>query len=139
MTASRGTAIPATGSGVSPAAPTGSTIPHIFNFLKEGEFDEATRLYWQLHPARKANAAANASTIHAHFLNRMVWSYQGWLQGYNGGPLRQPTMKIDEPQMNLLRRGLEQAGLKPTESPNDAFFVGRNPSESAPARPSRAA
>ena len=77
--------------------------------------------------------------MHAHFLNRMVWGYQGWLQGYNGGPLRQPTMKIDDAQMSTLRRGLENAGLTPTDSSNDAFFVGRHPADSITARSSRAA
>jgi 4-hydroxy-tetrahydrodipicolinate synthase len=117
----------------------GSMIPNIFNLLQQGKFDEATKLYWQIAPARKANQLANAATQSAHFLNRMVWNFQGWLQGFNGGPLRQPTMKIHESQMNTLRQGLEKAGLKPTASPNRDYFVGRNPVDTMPARKSRAA
>jgi hypothetical protein len=30
-------------------------------------------------------------------------------------------------QMNLLRKGLADSGLNPTEDPNRDFFVGRNP------------
>jgi 4-hydroxy-tetrahydrodipicolinate synthase len=36
-------------------------------------------------------------------------------------------MRIHEPQMNTLRQGLIKSGLKPTELPNEEFFVGRNP------------
>ena len=31
--------------------------------------------------------------------------------------------------MNALRNGLNAAGLSPTDEPNSAFFVGRNPTE----------
>ena len=37
-------------------------IPRIFELLQKGEFDEATRLYWQTQPARKANQATPAPT-----------------------------------------------------------------------------
>ena len=80
----------------------------------------------------------NAASSGGHFLNRMVWAYEGWLQGYNGGPLRQPTMKIHSQQMTTLRTGLTRSGLKPTDSPDKDFFVGRNPVEAVAPR-SRAA
>ncbi len=105
----------------------GPMIPRIFNLLESGDFDEATRLYWQLTPARKARAAANSYSGQAMLLNRMVWKYEGWLQGFNGGPLRQPTMKINEAVMDSLRAGLVKAGLTPTDLPNRDFFIGRNP------------
>lgn len=44
---------------------------------------------------------------------RQAWKFQGWLQGYNGGPLRQPTQRIHDPQMFALRKGLLDAGLDP--------------------------
>jgi len=106
----------------------GSMIPHIFNLLQKKDYDEATRLFWQTQPARKANIVANAPSIAANmFINRMIWKYQAWLQGFNGGPLRQPTNKISEAVMNALRAGLAKSGLAPTESHNHEFFVGRNP------------
>jgi 4-hydroxy-tetrahydrodipicolinate synthase len=49
------------------------------------------------------------------------------LQGFNGGPLRQPTMKIRDVHMRQLREALKRSGLKPTEDPDKEFFVGRNP------------
>ncbi len=38
----------------------GPMIPHIFKLLQKGDFDEATRLYWQINPARKANMVTSA-------------------------------------------------------------------------------
>lgn len=122
--------VPIQFSGTSNTHYFGPTIPTIFNHLQKGNFDEATRLYWQIDPARKANAAVNGASHGANFLNRMVWNYQGWLQGFNGGPLRQPTMKINQGQMNTLRQGLVKANLKPTEDPDRDYFIGRNPVDS---------
>ncbi len=119
--------VPMQFSGTSNTEYYGAMIPRIFRLLQDKEFDEATRLYWQLHPARKANAAANAYIAQTLFLHRMLWKFQGWLNGFNGGPMRRPTMRLNDAQMNLLRQGLVKSGLKPTDDPNGAFFVGRNP------------
>jgi 4-hydroxy-tetrahydrodipicolinate synthase len=119
--------VPMQFSGTSNTEYYGPMIPRIFNLLREQKFDEATRLYWQLHPARKANAAANAYVPQTLFLHRMLWKFQGWLNGFNGGPLRRPTMRLNDAHMNALRQGLVRSGLEPTEDPNGAFFVGRNP------------
>ena len=77
--------------------------------------------------AREANQQVGAITTSTLFINRMQWKFQGWLQGMNGGPLRQPTMKISDRAMAPLRRGLTDARLNPTQEPNRAFFIGRNP------------
>lgn len=114
----------------------GPTIPRIFKLLQEGNFDEATRLYWQTNPARKANAAANAYMAQTNFLHRMLWKYQGWLNGFNGGPLRRPTMRLNDTTMKMLRNGLIKSGINVTESHDREFFIGRNPVATAqePAR-----
>ena len=78
-------------------------------------------------PARKARAAANSYSAQTQFLNRMLWKYEGWLNGFNGGPVRQPTMRINESTMNNLRQALVKSGITPTDSPNSDFFVGRHP------------
>ncbi|MEQ8492695.1 MAG: dihydrodipicolinate synthase family protein, partial [Gammaproteobacteria bacterium] len=63
----------------------------------------------------------------SNFLHRMLWKYQGWLQGFNGGPLRAPTMRLVDRQMKALRQGLVAAGFD-IDAPDDAeFFRGRNP------------
>lgn len=105
----------------------GPMIPRVFRQLEAREYDTATELFWQMHPARKAKAAASAQMHGGAFINRQGWKYQAWLQGYNGGPLRQPTQRIHDAQMNLLRKGLENSGLNPTRDPDRDFFVGRNP------------
>lgn len=104
----------------------GPVIPQVMNLLRNGDYDKATEIYWQLHPARKAKASLSAVLNGGHFINRQAWKFQGWLQGYNGGPLRQPTQRIHDAQMTTLRRGLIDAGLKPSMDPFREFFVGRN-------------
>ena len=61
----------------------------------------------------------------------MQWKYQGWLNGFNGGPMRQPTMRLNDASMTMLRQGLAKSGIKPTELHDRAFYVGRHPVESA--------
>lgn len=106
----------------------GPMIPHVMQLLRDRKYDEATQIYWQLHPARKAKAALVPALHGGAFLNRQAWKFQGWLQGYNGGPLRQPTQRIHDGQMVALRKGLIDAGLEPSMDPFREFFIGRNPS-----------
>jgi 4-hydroxy-tetrahydrodipicolinate synthase len=61
------------------------------------------------------------------FINRQFWKFQGWLQGYNGGPLRQPTQRIHDAQMKALRQALVDSRLEPSFAPFREFFIGRNP------------
>lgn len=105
----------------------GPMVPRIFNLIQDGQFDEAMQLYWQIHPARMANAAAMTSVRGANFIHRMMWKYQAWLHGYNGGPLRLPTMRVVHSQRTAIRNSLIQSGLEITEDPDEQFFIGRNP------------
>lgn len=112
-------------SGTNYSAYYGPWLPRVHALLQEGRFDEATEMWYGLEPARKAWASVPIGG--GGLLNRMLWKYQNWLQGYNGGPLRHPTARIYAKDMAVLRRGLEQAGLPVTSDPDEAFFVGRNP------------
>ncbi len=105
----------------------GPTIPEAMRLLREERFDEVTELYWRMHPARKAKAAVAQVLNGGFFIDRQAWKFQGWLRGYNGGPLRTPTQRIHEPQMNQLRKGLLDSGFEPSMDPFRDFFVGRNP------------
>jgi 4-hydroxy-tetrahydrodipicolinate synthase len=105
----------------------GPMVPRIFALIQEGRFDQAMELYWQIHPARLTNMNTMAMIAGSNFIHRMIWKYQGWLNGFNGGPLRQPTMRLVDRQMKALRQGLVSAGLEVTVDPDKAFFVGRNP------------
>ena len=104
----------------------GPIIPRIFALIQEGKREEAMALYWQIHPGRMANIAAN-SISGTNFIHRMVWKFQGWLSGFNGGPLRQPTMRLVDGQMKALRQGLQNSGLTVYDAPLSEFFIGRNP------------
>jgi 4-hydroxy-tetrahydrodipicolinate synthase len=105
----------------------GSAIPSIFKLIREGKTNEAMDEYWKLAPARQATTQAMAVLAGSNFLHRMLWKYQGWLQGFNGGPLRAPTMRLVDRQMKPLRQGLLSSGFD-IEALDDAeFFVGRNP------------
>lgn len=105
----------------------GPTIPHAMTLLREGRFDEVTELYWRMHPARKAKAAVAQQLNGGFFIDRQAWKFQGWLRGYNGGPLRLPTQRIHDPQMAMLRKGLIDSGFEPATDPFADFFIGRNP------------
>jgi len=106
----------------------GPMIPRMLKMVQDGKYDEMMELYWQIHPARMAAmAVANSYRGGAGIIHRMVWKYQAWLQGFNGGPLRPPTMKIMDHHMKQLREALRKCGLNPTEDPDSEFFVGRNP------------
>jgi 4-hydroxy-tetrahydrodipicolinate synthase len=105
----------------------GPMIPRVMKHLRAGEFDGATEIFYQLEPGRKAKGGIAPVSHGLGLINRTVWKYQAWLQGYSGGSLRHPTMRIQEPQMNALRRGLADSGLNPTKDPNSEFFVGRFP------------
>ncbi|HEY7066552.1 MAG TPA: dihydrodipicolinate synthase family protein [Chloroflexota bacterium] len=108
----------------------GGEVPRYFNLLQQGRFDEAMEIYWRLHPARQANAQVAGGYIGGTGLvHRMVWKYQYWLSGFNGGPIRQPAPRINENQMRALRQGLVRSGITPTPDDDAEFFTGRHPLE----------
>jgi 4-hydroxy-tetrahydrodipicolinate synthase len=106
----------------------GDSVPRMFELATSGDMDGAMEIYWQIQPARAANAAVGQITQTTGFINRMQWKFQGWLNGMNGGPLRQPTMKIPDRTMATLRKGLLDSGLPCEQALNPEFFVGRHPS-----------
>jgi 4-hydroxy-tetrahydrodipicolinate synthase len=105
----------------------GNMIPKVFAMLQRREFDAATDIYWQINPGRKANYAAAAMWGQTGLISRFQWKYQAWLSGYSGGPLRQPTMRVGDDLMRMLRQGLIKSGLPVTTSHDREFFVGRFP------------
>lgn len=81
----------------------GNAVLRMFDLVSNGKFNEMMEVYWQIHPARSAYRAVSAAyTAGAGIIHRMVWKYQAWLNGFNGGPLRQPTMKIRDVHMRQL-------------------------------------
>ncbi len=120
--------VPMQFSGTSNTGYFGDVVPKMFNFARDGKFDEAMKLYWQIHPARMAQKnAGNSYMPGTSVINRADWKYQNWLAGFNGGPLRQPTMKIVDRNMRILRDGLKKSSLMVTDDPDSEYFVSRNP------------
>lgn len=107
----------------------GGEVPRYFGLLQEGRFDDAMEIYWRLHPARQANARAMGEFAATGLINRMLWKYQYWLSGFNGGPVRQPHLRLYDRQMAMLRKGAADAGLEIAEGTDDDFFAGRHPME----------
>jgi 4-hydroxy-tetrahydrodipicolinate synthase len=102
--------------------------PRAFELARTGQWEQAMELYWQVHPARIANgAAAQTYAGGTGVLNRSMWKYQDWLAGFNGGPLRAPTMRVPDRLMQSLRAGLHRSGLPVTDDPDRDFLVGRHP------------
>ena len=47
--------------------------------------------------------------------------------GFNGGPIRQPHMRISAAQMATLRAAAVKSGLDVTTDDDVLFYTGRNP------------
>jgi 4-hydroxy-tetrahydrodipicolinate synthase len=103
----------------------GPWLPQVHRLLREGKVAEATEQWYRIEPSRKAMGATPVAS--AGLINRLLWKYQAWLQGYNGGPIPHPTPRLYQKDMTTLRRGLEASGFEVTSDPDEAFFVGRNP------------
>ena len=99
----------------------------IFAMIRDGRRDEGDGRLLEAVPGPAGLRRSDGRVAGSNFLHRMLWKYQGWLQGFNGGPLRAPTMRLVDRQMKALRQGLVAAGFD-VDAPDDAeFFRGRNP------------
>ena len=107
----------------------GPIVPRMFRLLSDrATWDGGMELYWQVAPARRAHAAICTPLVaNSGLIPRMHWKYQGWLNGYNGGPIRQPHMRVSAGQMATLRAAAVSSGLEVTGDPDELFYVGRNP------------
>jgi dihydrodipicolinate synthase/N-acetylneuraminate lyase len=104
----------------------GDRVPRWFALLHEGRWDEGMELYWSYQPAREAKGAWTQTWAGANLIHRVGWKYLGWLQGYNGGLLRMPQMRLHPSQMRALRAGVEASGFE-VPSDDSGFVEGRNP------------
>jgi 4-hydroxy-tetrahydrodipicolinate synthase len=106
----------------------GGEVPRYFALLQQERWDEAMDIYWRIHPARAAQAAAAQEYMAgAGIVHRQMWKYQYWLNGFNGGPVRQPHMRINDRHMRMLRQGLLASGIDPAPGEDADYFAGRNP------------
>ncbi len=63
----------------------------------------------------------------ANLVHRYLWKFQAWLNGYNGGPIRQPAMKLSESQMGTVGRGVAQSGHRPGRRALRRVLLGPQP------------
>jgi 4-hydroxy-tetrahydrodipicolinate synthase len=104
----------------------GSYVPRLLEMLQAGKREEAMDEYWRIQPARQARSATMSSGG-ANLVHRYLWKFQAWLNGYNGGPIRQPAMKLSDSQMRTSADGLRKAAIAPAGESFAEFYVGRNP------------
>lgn len=107
----------------------GDIVPRYFQMLHEGRQAEAMELYWQIQPVRLARKADMDSYAGANIIHRFSWKYQAWLNGFNGGPLRLPVMRLRNGAVRRLYDAAVRSGLIAAGTPGDlaAFYRGRNP------------
>jgi dihydrodipicolinate synthase/N-acetylneuraminate lyase len=104
----------------------GSYVPHLLDLLNAGDAQKAMEEYWRIEPARNARSVTMSSGG-SNLVHRYLWKFGAWLNGYNGGPIRQPAMKLSESQMKTSAEGLRKAGIASADEPFAEFFAGRNP------------
>lgn len=103
-------------------------VPRYFGLLQSGRYEDAMSIYWKVHPLRQADAEVMMEAMRGtNLVHRLVWKYQGWLHGFNGGPIRGPHHRISDRQMRTLREAAVASGLPITSDPDAEFLVGRNP------------
>jgi dihydrodipicolinate synthase/N-acetylneuraminate lyase len=102
----------------------GDRVPQLMAALNSGDKAKADEIFWSYHPAREAKGAFHAGFHAANLIHRNGWKYLGWLQGFNGGLLRMPQMRLLPGQMKALRAGLAASGF---DLPADdaEFYAGR--------------
>lgn len=105
----------------------GERVPQYFKMLRNNQYEKAMEVYWSLQPVRATRVAVQGSFAGANFIHRYLWKYQAWLHGYNGGPMRQPVMKLTDAQMKMVREGLVRGGFKLLDEGPAEFYRGRNP------------
>ena len=104
----------------------GDRVPRMLKLLHEGKWDEGMQVYWSYQPMRDAKGAFHATFGGANLIHRPGWKYMSWLNGYNGGMLRMPQMRLNPNQMRQLRQGLQASGFKDLPPDDDGFYLGRN-------------
>jgi 4-hydroxy-tetrahydrodipicolinate synthase len=107
----------------------GDSVPRMLELLSDpSTWDDGMEIYWRMTPVRRTQSAISSATVAlTSLVPRLVWKYQGWLLGFNGGPLRQPQQRINSAQMGQFRAAAVAAGLEVTKDDDARFFVGRNP------------
>jgi dihydrodipicolinate synthase/N-acetylneuraminate lyase len=103
----------------------GDRVPRMMAALNDGRHADAMGIFWSYTAGREAKGAFHATFGGANLIHRVGWKYLGWLQGFNGGLLRMPQMRIVPGQMAGLRAGLAKSGFD-LPADDGAFYRGRH-------------
>ncbi len=101
--------------------------PYVVDYhraVMAGDADRARSLYWQLS---RGNAIVMGSIARGGDAGMYHWpfgKYIGWSVGGNGGPMREPAMRLMTPMTMSRKAQLRAIGIEPRE-PDDEFRVGR--------------
>lgn len=104
----------------------GDRVPRVLRALQEDRWDEAMETFWSYQAGREAKGAFHGTFAGANLIHRVGWKYLGWLQGFNGGLLRMPQMRLLPGQMKALRAGLAASGFDGMPDSDDDFYAGRH-------------
>lgn len=104
----------------------GDRVPTFFRQLHDGEWDKGMGTFYSFQAAREAKGAWSATWGGANLIHRNGWKYLGWLQGFSGGLLRMPQMRLQPKTMAQLRGGLAASGYDLPADDGD-FVTGRFP------------
>ena len=102
----------------------GDRVPRVIDALLEDRYEDAMEIFWSYQPAREAKGAFHATFAGAGLIHRQGWKYLSWLNGFNGGQLRMPTMRLQPGQMKALRAGLAASGFD-LPADDEGFYQGR--------------
>ncbi|MBM9464525.1 dihydrodipicolinate synthase family protein [Aeromicrobium sp. YIM 150415] len=102
----------------------GDRVPKVIDALLADRYEDAMEIFWSYQPAREAKGAFHATFAGAGLIHRQGWKYLSWLNGFNGGQLRMPTMRLQPGQMKALRAGLAASGFD-LPADDEGFYQGR--------------
>jgi len=103
----------------------GARVPQLIEAAVAGDRERTAELFWSYQPGREAKGAFHATFGGANLIHRVGWKYLSWLQGYNGGLLRMPHMRLLPGQMKALRGGLAASGFD-LPADDSGFYAGRH-------------
>ena len=85
----------------------------MWELMCAGRMDEATAIYWQVDPLRKAILSIALPSAMMGMYNFEQWKYCDALRGLTGGELRMPKLTLFEWQRLQLRQAMMASGLQP--------------------------
>jgi hypothetical protein len=106
--------------------PENPRMVRMFGLLVESEIEKAMDIYWEMEPINEASMGmASVSYFDTGIIYATMDKYYHWLNGGNGGMLRQPVPRLYDYQKERIRASLIEGGMTPREARKKEFYVGR--------------